>query len=76
VNSTYREDGFVNPIAATMNPAIMQTRPSITMNHPNADSPGIENPNGFDRRNIVLPYNINAKPTIALSDFIPATSSS
>jgi hypothetical protein len=71
---TYGEDGFVRPIAVTMNPAIMQTRPSTTMNHPNADPSGKENPNGFESRNIVLPYNTNTKPTIALSDFKPTTS--
>src|SRR5436309_195971 len=65
---------LVNPIAATTAPAIMQTTPSTNMNCPNADPPGEEKPNGFDSRNVVLPYNTRTKPTTALSVSIPASS--
>jgi len=76
VNSIHGVFVSVKPIATTTTPAIMKTRPSISINHPKAEPPGAQKPNGADSRNNVLPYNTRTKLTTALSVFIPPSSSS
>src|SRR5439155_11228138 len=74
--SIHEEVVLGKPIATTTTPAIMKTRPSSSMNPPKADPPDTQKPNGADSRNNVLPYNTKTKPTMALSVFMPANSTS
>ncbi|TMI08436.1 hypothetical protein E6H34_04120 [Candidatus Bathyarchaeota archaeon] len=73
VNSIHGLLVSFKPIVPTTTPAIMQTRPSTTLNDPNVDAPVKKSPTDLTTGN-VFPY--NTKLTTTLSVFILASSSS